>query len=90
VHHYPTKSELVLATMASVMMRPPGAIVRAYDIPRGVIREAYGPGTPSRDRVRESLRKVRSLLIELDLVGPLSKRLWRAFDIWDDPEPAPS
>jgi P-aminobenzoate N-oxygenase AurF len=84
------QAPLVLATMASVMMRPPGAIVRAYDIPRDVIREAYGPGTPSRDRVRESLRKVRSLLVELDLVGPASKRLWRAFDIWDDPEPAPS
>jgi hypothetical protein len=35
--------------------------------------------------VRESLRKVRSLLVDLGLVTPVSKRLWRAFDIWDEP-----
>ena len=78
------QAPVVLATMASVMMRPPRHIVRAYDIPADVIREAYGPGTPSRQQVRDSLRKVRSLLVDLGLVTPVSKRLWRAFDIWDD------
>ena len=81
------QAPVVLATMASVMMRPPRHIVRAYDIPDHVIRQAYGPGTPSRDQVRESLRKVRSLLVDLRLVTPVSKRLWRAFDIWDDGAP---
>ena len=78
------QAPVVLATMASVMMRPPRHIVRAYDIPADVVREAYGPGTPSRQQVRDSLRKVRSLLVSLRLVTPVSKRLWRAFDIWDD------
>jgi hypothetical protein len=82
------QAPIVLATMASVMMRPPRHIVGAYDIPRDVIRQAYGPGTPSRQQVRDSLRKVRALLVELGLVTPVSKRLWRAFDIWDEPEPA--
>lgn len=79
------QAPFVLATMASVMMRPPGHLVREYGIPKAVLREAYGPGTQSRQQVRESLRKVRSLLVDLDLVTPASKRLWRAFDIWDDP-----
>jgi hypothetical protein len=80
------QAPVVLATMASVMMRPPRHIVRAYDIPTDVIREAYGPRTPSRDQVRESLRKVRSLLVDLGLVTRGTKRLWRAFDIWDEPD----
>src|SRR5205085_7778940 len=62
------QAPLILATMASVMMRPPRSIVRAYDIPKTVLTEAYGPGTPSRDEVRASLRKVRNLLTELELI----------------------
>jgi hypothetical protein len=80
------QAPLVLATMASVMMRPPRHIVRAYDVPKAVIDEAYGPGTPSRQQVRDSLRKVRALLVDLGLVTPVSRRLWKAFDIWDEPE----
>jgi hypothetical protein len=82
------QAPVVLATMASVMMRPPRHIVREYDIPADVIRQAYGRGTPSRQQVRDSLGKVRDLLVQLRLVTPASKRLWRAFDIWDEPEPA--
>lgn len=82
------QAPMVLATMASVMMRPPRHIVRAYDLPKSVIDEAYGPGTPSRQQVRDSLRKVRSLLVDLGLVTPVSRRLWEAFDIWDEPAPA--
>jgi hypothetical protein len=38
--------------------------------------------------VKDSLRKVRNLLVELDLVTPASKRLWRRLDIWDETEKA--
>jgi hypothetical protein len=79
------QAPVVLATMASVMMRPPRHIVRAYDVPQVVIDEAYGPGTPSRQQVRDSLRKVRALLVDLGLVTPVSRRLWKGFDIWDEP-----
>jgi hypothetical protein len=84
------QAPVVLATMASVMMRPPRHIVRAYDIPDDALRQAYGPGTPSREQVRESLRKVRSLLVDLGLVTRVTKRLWRAFDIWEEPVPGPA
>jgi hypothetical protein len=72
--------------MASVMMRPPRSLVREYGIPKEVLAEAYGPGSPSRAATRESLRKVRNLLTELGLVTPPAKRLWKAFGIWDEPE----
>jgi len=84
------QAPVVLSTMASVMMRPPRHLVREYEIPAGVIRQTYGRGTPSRQQVRESLRKVRALLVELGLVTSVSKRLWRALDIWDEPGTAVS
>jgi hypothetical protein len=84
------QAPVVLSTMASVMMRPPRHLVREYEIPAGVIRQTYGRGTPSRQQVRESLRKVRALLVELGLVTSVSKRLWRALDVWDEPGTAVS
>jgi hypothetical protein len=78
------QAPIILATMASVMMRPPRQLVRTYAIPKAVLTQAYGPGTPSRDEVRASLRKVRSLLTELELVTPVSMRLWKVFGIWED------
>jgi hypothetical protein len=80
------EAPLILAIMAKVMMRPPRKIVTTYRIPRRVIREAYGRGTPSRDEVRSSLRKVRNLLVDLGLVGPLTTPIWKAFGIWEEPQ----
>jgi hypothetical protein len=79
------QAPIILATMASVMMRPPRQLVRTYDIPKDVLAEAYGPSAPARDEVRASLRKVRNLLTELGLVTPASKRLWQTFGIWENP-----
>ena len=84
-HAIAIEAPLILAQMAAVMMRPPRALVRVYDIPKDVLDEAYGPGSASRDEVRHSLRKVRGLLTELGLVTPASKRLWKTFGIWDEP-----
>jgi para-aminobenzoate N-oxygenase AurF len=79
------EAPIILAVMASVMMRPPRKLVREYAIPKPVLHEAYGKGSRSRDEVRASLRKVRSLLVDVGLVTPLSKRLWRALGIWEAP-----
>jgi P-aminobenzoate N-oxygenase AurF len=74
----------ILARSAGQMMRPPRHLVRTYGIPGTAIRQGFGPGTASRQEVRDALRKLRKLLVELDLVTPTSKRLWRRFDIWDE------
>src|SRR4051794_35045188 len=76
------QAPIILAVMASVMMRPPRTLVRAYDIPKDVIAEAYGPGTAARAATLQALRKVRDLLVELGLVTGPSKLLWRALGIW--------
>ena len=88
-HAIAIQAPFILAQMASVMMRPPRTIVREYRIPKEVIAEAYGPASPARDATRQSLRKVRNLLIELGLVTPAAKRLWKAFGIWEEPAPDP-
>lgn len=82
------QAPLTLATMAGVMMRPPKHLVRAYEIPKAALEEAYGPGAPAGQEVRDSLRKVRDLLVELDLVNAASLLLWRRFHIWDEPTDA--
>jgi P-aminobenzoate N-oxygenase AurF len=76
------QAPLVLATEASVMLRPPRHLVRTYGVPNAVLREAYGPGSQGRQDAKDSLRKVRNLLVELDLVTPPAKRLWRRLGIW--------
>ncbi|MDQ1477481.1 MAG: hypothetical protein QOE62_2710, partial [Actinomycetota bacterium] len=48
---------------------------------------AYGPGSIAREQTQASLRKVRSLLVELGLVTPFSRRLWKAFGIWEESTP---
>jgi hypothetical protein len=84
-HAIAIEAPFILAQMASVMMQPPRALVREYDIPKDVLEEAYGPASSSRDAVRASLRKVRTLLVELGLVTPPAKRLWKTFGIWEEP-----
>jgi hypothetical protein len=79
-----TMAPVILTTMAGVMMRPPAALVRTYGIPKPVIAEAYGPGSIAREQTQASLRKVRALLVELGLVTPFSRRLWKAFGIWEE------
>jgi len=78
------EAPVILATEASVMLRPPRHLVRTYTIPDTALRQAYGPDSSSRQEARDSLRKVRNLLVELDLVPPVSQRLWRRLGIWDD------
>jgi hypothetical protein len=83
-HSIAIQAPFILATMAAVMMRPPRSLVRAYAIPKDVLADAYGPGSAARANVQASLRKVRTLLDDLGLITPVSKRLWKAFGIWED------
>lgn len=80
----------ILGVMASVMMRPSSDVVRRYRIPDEVLAEAYATDGQAAQEVRDSIRKVRTLLVELGLVGRVSKRLWKRFRLWDEPTPAAS
>ncbi len=79
---------VILGTMAQLMMRAPGDLVAAFEIPDEVVREAYGDNPEHARETVVSLRKVRRLSRQLGIVNPVSKVLWRRLGIWsDDDEP---
>jgi hypothetical protein len=73
------RAPMILAVMASLMMRPSGQIVRAYGIPDAVVAEAYTNNPRHRAETIEATRKVRDLCGELGIAWPW---LWRRVGIW--------
>jgi hypothetical protein len=80
----------ILGAMAGMMLRPSKAMIRQFGIPRSVIKEAFDDNPQARQFVKDSIRKVRNLCVELGIITPVSKGLWKAFGIWDEPEAASS
>lgn len=77
---------VILGAMAQMMMRPSPIVAKTYGIPREVLREAYG-SEDARAEVRASLRKLRNLCTELHITRQPFQQLWKAFGIWDPPDP---
>jgi para-aminobenzoate N-oxygenase AurF/opacity-associated protein A-like protein len=77
---------VILGVMARIMLSPPGAMVRHFGIPSEVVDAAYR-SQAARDELCESVAKVRDLMAELNLITPVSRRLWTALSIWDQPRP---
>src|SRR5438477_1631435 len=80
----------ILGQMAGMMLKPSKSMVREFGIPKSVIKEAFDDNPQARQFVKDSIRKVRNLCVELGIVTPVSKQLWKAFGIWDEPGPAPA
>jgi hypothetical protein len=72
----------ILGTMAALMLRLSPEVVRTYRIPKEVRRQAYRSNPDARQYTVDSLRKVRELCVELGLINPVSRAIWRAFGIW--------
>jgi len=79
------RAPFILAVMAQLMMRPSAQVVRTYGIPSDVIREAYTRNPQHRAKTLEALHKVRDLLIEIGVVTPAARRLWKWLGIWESP-----
>jgi hypothetical protein len=79
------ETPFILGTMAAQMLYLPPQVVRAYSIPRKVVRRAYREDKSTRQFVKDALRKVRELAVELGIVTPVSRAIWKAFGIWDEP-----
>lgn len=74
---------ILLGVMARVMLLPPKQMVRRFKIPKDAVRQ-LSRSTEAVSEVAESLTKVRRLCVELGLVNPFTKRLWKAAGIWVD------
>ncbi|MEU9017149.1 diiron oxygenase [Actinomadura sp. NPDC048394] len=75
---------IVLGVMARIMLSPPGPMVRHFNIPKDVVRQAY-KSPASQAEISNSVGKIRDLMAELGVIDPVNKRVWKAFGIWDRP-----
>jgi hypothetical protein len=73
---------LVLGVMSVLMLAPPRSMVRAYRIPRRVVWRTYVAGASARREAQDAVSKPRRLCVELGLVGPITRQLWKALGIW--------
>lgn len=76
---------VILGVMARLMLQPSSDMIHRFQIPDGVVREAYTDNPEHRAETRKSLRKVRELLDGLGLVTPASLPLWEHFRLWEHP-----
>jgi hypothetical protein len=81
--HLALISPVVLGIMARLMVRPTGDLIRHYRLPRQVVRAANG-SLQGRQLLKDSVARTRKLFVELGLVTPLSKTLWKAVGLWDE------
>jgi hypothetical protein len=77
---------LILGTMAQLMMRPSPAMIERFEIPREVLREAFGTNPDHHRRTKDALRKVRRLSREIGIINPVTTLVWKGLGIWDDDE----
>ncbi len=73
---------LILGEMGRMMLMPSRQMIREFDIPEGVIREAYLDNPEFSAGAATALRKVRSLARELGITGRVGRRLWIRRNIW--------
>jgi hypothetical protein len=74
---------LLLGEMAQQMLLPSESLMKQYGMTKGTLKRQADMGQ-ARQFVKDSVGKVRRLCVELGLVTPLSKPIWRAVGLWDE------
>jgi hypothetical protein len=82
--HLAVIAPLVLGIMARLMLLPSGDLVEHCGVPGDAVRAANG-SRASRQLLKDSVAKTRKLFVELGLITPFSKTLWKAVGLWDNP-----
>lgn len=75
---------IILGEMAALMMQAPASLIREFDVPSSVVREAYHDNPTHRTEAVEALRKVRKLCREIGIVTPVSKLVWKQQGVWSE------
>ena len=75
-----TCAPFVLAGTVAPMLRVPTDVVRAFAIPRAIVRQAH-QSPLHRARVHDGLRAVHRLCERVGLVTPTTERLWNWFGL---------
>lgn len=71
---------LALGIMARLMVQPTHDLV-VGGVPKYVLRASYRSDA-GRQLLADGVARIRSLLIDLDMVTPASRPMWRAFGLW--------
>ncbi len=72
---------IILGSMAKMMLQAPKQVIEEFNIPKEVIREAYRENKNHSEETKVALTKVRKLYEELNLMTPVSKQIWKLFNI---------
>lgn len=76
---------LILGEMGRLMLMPSRQMIREFDIPDDVIREAYTDNPEFQEGAATALHKVRRLARELGLLeAGFVRRIWKRKNIWAD------
>ncbi|MFG2006019.1 diiron oxygenase [Spirillospora sp. NPDC048911] len=67
-----------------LILTPPVAMGRQFQIPEQVMKETYWATDHSKDLISRAVSNVRGLCSEIGLINPASKRIWRLLNIWED------
>lgn len=74
------RAPIIFGEMSKQMLTPPRWLTKRYGVPKEVLAEAYG-GPRQTARLIAGAAKVRRLVEELGLIGPLTERMWRFWRI---------
>jgi hypothetical protein len=77
----------LLWIMSRTMLMPSKGLLRQHGMPRGTLRREMDRAQ-ARQFVKDSVGKVRRLCVEVGLVTPLSKPIWKVSGLWDEPKAA--
>lgn len=72
---------VVLGVMVRLMLRPTHDLVGG-GVPRDVVRELYR-SEPGRQHLVDAVARIRALMVDLDLVTPSARFMWRRFGLWE-------
>jgi hypothetical protein len=72
---------LILGNMAKVMLHPPSAVVRKYNIPKKVVQEAYVDNPSQYEFLIKSMESITKLCDNLELIPPRLRFLWRKYNL---------
>ena len=72
---------LIFIGTATLMLRPLPSLIRAHDIPRDVVRDAYHHNPRHGQVIAASLSTVRELCEELGILTPGTLPIWQSFGV---------
>jgi hypothetical protein len=73
----------LLGEMAKQMLLPSPDLVRKHGMPPDTLKQVAA-SEDARQFVRDSVGKVRRLCVDIGIVTPLSKRIWKRMNVWDE------